>query len=277
MTHGSNRRIYFCNYLVNMKLFYSTVGWTFLTATVTATQSLAADPQHVKQLEATGQCANCDLSGASFVGIDFSEAPVDLQNANLNGANFSGAIMTNGNFSGASAVGSSFLGANLQGATLKNTNLLFANLVKANLSNATVEKTNLYAANLAAAKLNGAKVTKTNFVGANIYKMQYSPILKQSGMGNSFQKAPPSSPIVLTPGATSQDQRIGDRTLESGSFARRRYRIPAWITNYDYSPAGAGQSRKRPPPPVNFGPPLNVVPASSRQWNIEEILRDILQ
>jgi Pentapeptide repeats (8 copies) len=209
--------------------FFSALGWAVLAMTFTPTKSLAANPQHVSQLETTGQCESCDLSGAIFVGIDFSEVQVNLQNANLNGANFTGAIMPKVNLSGTSAVGSTFFGADLQGATLKNTNLLYANLVKAKLNNAILEKTDLYSANLAEADLSGAKVTKTNFVGANIYKMQYSPAIKDATLGNSFKSDRPNAQRVLRNGTTIIEKITGDRTLESGRSHKRRYRIPGWI------------------------------------------------
>jgi uncharacterized protein YjbI with pentapeptide repeats len=226
--------------------FFSALGWAVLATTFTPTKSLAANPQHVSQLEATGQCINCDLSGASFVGIDFSEVPVNLKNANLNGANFSGAIMPKANLSGASAVGSTFFGTDLQGATLKNTNLLYSNLVKAKLNNAILDKTDLYSANLVEADLSGAKVTKTNFVGANIYKMQYSPTIKDAVLGNSFKSDRPGIRKVLGNGTTLIEKITGDRTLESGRRHKRRYRVPGWI-----------------------GKPLTSTTEGSRQFNLD--------
>jgi hypothetical protein len=155
--------------------FFSALGWAVLATTFTSTKSLAANSQHVSQLETTGKCVNCDLSGAS--------------------------------------VGSTFFGADLQGATLKNTNLLYANLVKAKFNNAILEKTDLHSANLAEADLSGAKVTKTNFVGANIYKMQHSPAIKDAVLGNSFDSDQRDSHRSLRNGVTIKDKTIGDRTF----------------------------------------------------------------
>jgi Pentapeptide repeats (8 copies) len=209
--------------------FFSALGWAALATTLTATKSLAANPQHVSQLESTGQCESCDLSGASFVGIDFSEVQVNLQNANLNGANFTGATMPKVNLNGASAIGATFFGTDLQGATLKNTNLPYSNLVKVKLNNAILEKTDFYSANLAEADLSGAKVTKTNFVGASIYKMQYSPSIKDANLGNSFKSDRPGTQRGLENGTTIIEKITGDRTLESGRNKKRRYRVPGWI------------------------------------------------
>jgi Pentapeptide repeats (8 copies) len=235
------------------------LGWAILATTLTATKSLAANPKHVSQLESTGQCANCDLSGASFVGIDFSEVRVDLQNANLNGANFTGAIMPKANLSGASAAGSTFFGTDLQGANLKNTSFPYANLVKAKLNNATLEQTDLQGANLAEADLRNAQVKKTDFVGANIYKMQYSPNITDTALGNYFQ-GQEGIRGVLDTRATTQDKKIDDRTFESGPRIKRRYRIPFWLGKPRNSiPLG---SRISIPPTI--GQPKDTIPLGSR-------------
>jgi uncharacterized protein YjbI with pentapeptide repeats len=260
-----------------MKALYLVYGWAVLVTTLTATKSLAANPQHVSQLETTGKCVSCDLSGASFVGIDFSEIQVDLQNANLNGANFTGAIMPKANLSGASALGATFFGADLQGATLKNTSLLYANFVKAKLNNAILEKTDLQGANLAEADLSGAQVRKTNFIGANIYKMQYSPAIKDSVTGNTFKSDQQGNSSLLRNGATIQDKRIGDRTLESGASVRRRYKIPAWINSPYRSTTGGSRTEgyhKRPSVPTTTGTPSTTTTAGSRALDPDEILRN---
>lgn len=74
---------------------------------------------NIKQLLATKQCQNCDLSGANLSGAN-------LPNANLTGANLTGANLT---------------GANLTGANLSNANLTGANVTDANLSNANLTGT----------------------------------------------------------------------------------------------------------------------------------------
>jgi uncharacterized protein YjbI with pentapeptide repeats len=265
-----------------MKALYWSLGSAILATVLTATKSSAANPQHVSQLETTGQCVSCDLSGASFVGIDFSEVPVNLQNANLNGANFSGATMPKVNLSGASAVGSTFFGADLQGATLKNTNLLYSNLVKAKLNNAILDKTDLHSANLAEADLSDAKVTKTNFVGANIYKMQYSPAIKDAVLGNSFASDRRGSHRSLRNGVTIKDKTIGDRTFESGATAKRRYKVPAWINSPTGSTSagsrgGSEEYHKRPPVSTTIGKQSTTTTSGSRELDPDEILHNGLQ
>ncbi len=260
-----------------MKALYWAFGWAILVTTLTGTKSLAANPKHVSQLETTGQCVKCDLSGASFVGIDFSEVPVNLQNANLNGANFSGVIMPKVNLSGASAVGSTFFGADLQGAILKDTHLLYSTLVKTKLNNAILDRTGLQGANLVEADLSGAKVTNTNFVGANIYKMQYSPTIKDSVLGNSFASNRQVDRGYLRNGVTTQIKITGDRAFESGASVKRRYQIPLWINTHVGLKAGSngrdGEYRKRPRIPSRVGRPSTSGTADSREGESEEYYR----
>jgi Pentapeptide repeats (8 copies) len=246
---------------------YRAFGWTILATTLTATRSLAANPQHVSQFETTGKCISCDLSGASFVGIDFSDVRVDLQKANLNGANFTGAIMSKANFSGASAVGSTFFATDLQGANLKNTNLLYANLVKAKLNNAILEQTDLQGANLAEADLRNAQVKKTDFVGANIYKMQYSPGITDAALGNYFKSDLVGIRGVLNTRSKPQEKIIDGRTLESDTRVRRRFRIPSWIGD----PSATTATTRRKSVPADVGKPENTVPLGSRQTDPEEL------
>jgi uncharacterized protein YjbI with pentapeptide repeats len=252
-----------------MKAFYWSLfrafGWSILATTLTATKLLAANPTHVSQLESTGQCVNCDLSGASFVGIDFSDVRVDLQNTNLNGSNFSGAIMPKANLSGASAVGSTFFGTDLQGANLKNTNLLYSNLVKAKLNNAILEQTDLQGANLAEADLRNAQVKKTDFVGANIYKMQYSPAITDPALGNYFRGGQEGIRGVLNTRSSE------DRTFESGPRLRRRFRVPSWLGYPSTTTAGTRRATIAP----DIGQQDSIIFPDSRHTNPKELPSDL--
>jgi uncharacterized protein YjbI with pentapeptide repeats len=200
-----------------------------------APSAFAATPAEIKKLEdfkkleSTGKCVGCDLSGTSFVGIDFSGISVDLRNANLNGANFAGAIMPKANLSGASAVGTNFLGADLQGATLKSASLIYSNLVKVKLNNALLEITDLQGANLAEADLSGAKITKTDFVGANIYKMRAPSNVKDPVLGNFFKDEKKGIRVAIQSGAIETTKPVGDSTYESSGRSSRRFRVPSWM------------------------------------------------
>ncbi|NDJ22125.1 hypothetical protein GS682_10850 [Nostoc sp. B(2019)] len=126
----------------------------FATATFIATISLsttvqAANSEHVRQLLATKQCQNCDLSSAGLV-------LAELSGANLSGANLTGANLSRANLSGAD-----LRGANLSGAGLFGVNLSEAQLSGANLAGADLRNTYLTNAEFKGAYLNGA-----NFQGA---------------------------------------------------------------------------------------------------------------
>jgi uncharacterized protein YjbI with pentapeptide repeats len=227
-----------------MKLLFIFITASFALSLV-APSAFAATPAEIKKLEdfkkleATGKCVGCDLSGTSFVGIDFTGVSVDLRNANLNGANFAGAIMPRANLNGVSAVGTNFLGANLQGATLKSASLIYSNLVKVKLNNALLDITDLQGANLAEADLSGAKITKTDFVGANIYKMRAPSNVKDPVLGNFFKDEKKGIRVAIQSGATETSKTVGDITFESTGRISRRFRVPYWMGYPVTSTAGA--------------------------------------
>ncbi len=216
-----------------------------LVVLVTSTNTWAANPEHLNQLETTGKCANkCDLSGASLVGIDLANA--QLQNANLNGANFAGANLSGANLTGASAGGANFLGANLQGATLARVVLVYANLVKAKMNNAVIISTDLQGANLVEADLTGAKVSQSSFVGANLYKIKASRSLTDRANGNQFKGA---TIFTMQNGVTIQERQVNSTYEGGGSRTiKRRYRIPAWVGTAITSTVCGPRTQKQPDP-----------------------------
>ncbi len=118
----------------------------FVSTFSLATVAQAANSEHIRQLLATKQCLNCDLSGAGLVLADLSGANLsgaNLTNANLSRANLSGADLTGANLSGAS-----LFGVNLSGAKLSGANLLGTDLRNAYLANAQLTSVNLKGANL---------------------------------------------------------------------------------------------------------------------------------
>ncbi|MBN4005460.1 pentapeptide repeat-containing protein [Nostoc sp. LPT] len=121
----------------------------FLTTISLTTTVQAANSEDVKQLLATKQCQNCDLTSAGLV-------MADLSGANLSGANLTGANLSRANLSGAD-----LRGANLSGASLFGVNLSEAKFNGANLTGADLRNTYLANAELTGAYLNG-----TNFQGA---------------------------------------------------------------------------------------------------------------
>ncbi|MCW5314433.1 hypothetical protein GTQ43_11625 [Nostoc sp. KVJ3] len=121
----------------------------FLTIISLTTSVQAANSEHLRQLLATKQCQNCDLTNAGLV-------MADLSGANLSGANLTGANLSRANLSGAD-----FRGANLSGASLFGVNLSEAKFSGANLTGADLRNSYLANAELTGAYLNGA-----NFQGA---------------------------------------------------------------------------------------------------------------
>jgi uncharacterized protein YjbI with pentapeptide repeats len=218
-----------------------------LVVNLIATSAFAITPaenkklEDSKKLEATGKCVGCDLSGTSFVGIDFTGVAVNLQNANLNGANFAGAVMPKANLTGVSAVGTNFLGADLQGATFKSASLIYSNFAKAKLNSAILEITDLQGANLAEADLSGAKITRSDFVGANTYKLRVPANVKEPALGNYFKDDKKGIRVVLRSEVTSSEKIVSDITLESSATVRRRFRLPAWIGSPSTSSAGVSR------------------------------------
>ncbi|MER3494131.1 MAG: hypothetical protein C4323_18655 [Mastigocladus sp. ERB_26_2] len=117
------------------------------TATIIFHQTvLAANSEHIRQLLATKQCQNCDLSGAGLVMADLSKA--NLQGANLSGANLSRANLSGANLAGADLSGASLFGVNLSGTKLTGAILMGADLRSTYLVNADLTGVNLNGANL---------------------------------------------------------------------------------------------------------------------------------
>ena len=110
--------------------------------------------------------------------------------------------------------------------------------------------------------MRNAQVKKTDFVGANIYKMQYSPNITDTALGNYFQ-GQEGIRGVLDTRTTDQDKKIGDRTFESGRRIKRRYRIPFWLGK----PVNTIPLGTRISIPPSIGQPGTVVPLGGRLKN----------
>ncbi len=106
---------------------------TFSGGTALAT-AYAFDPEDLRTLEATGDCVDCDLSGAVLIHWKLGEA--DLSGADLSGANLTdswmaGASLVGADLSGAILISASLAHADLVGAKLRGANLLFTDLAGA--------------------------------------------------------------------------------------------------------------------------------------------------
>ena len=125
------------------------VTTTLLTTICLTTPATAADSEHTRQLLATKECQNCDLSGAGLV-------LANLSGANLSGADLSGANLSRANLSGADLSGANLNGASLFGANLSGAKLSGAELSTADLRDSYLANTDLTGANLSRANLQGA-------------------------------------------------------------------------------------------------------------------------
>ena len=148
-----------------MKLKPYSLATLFISVCLTA-PALAANPDHVRQLQTTNTCQRCDLSGSDLKNANLAGA--DLSGANLVGANLENANLSNANLSSSNLAGVNFRSTNLSGANLTGANLVEANLSNTNLSEADLKYTNLVNVNLDGTKLSGANLSAANLAGVNL-------------------------------------------------------------------------------------------------------------
>jgi tetratricopeptide (TPR) repeat protein len=120
-----------------------------LLTTICLATPTSANSEDTRQLLATKECQNCELSGVGLVLTNLSG--VNLSGANLSGANLSRANLSGADLSNANLNGASLFGANLSGANLRGADLSVADLRDTYLVN-----TDLTAANMSGANLQGA-------------------------------------------------------------------------------------------------------------------------
>ena len=145
-----------------------------LTTICLADPASSANSEHIRQLLATKQCQNCDLSGAGLVL------------ANLSGANLSGADLSGANLSRANLSGADLSGANLTNASLFGANLSAAKLNGANLSVADLRDTYLANADLAGAEVSGSNLQGAIGIPSQVVKAEdyYSWCVAQAQKGD---------------------------------------------------------------------------------------------
>jgi uncharacterized protein YjbI with pentapeptide repeats len=122
---------------LNLSIFFISflLGYALLLIISFVTGKASAfSPADLHKLQATGNCVDCNLSGA--VLIHYRLRGADLSGSNLAGANLTdtylaGANLSGANLSGAILISTSLAGANLIGARLSGTNLLFTDLAGA--------------------------------------------------------------------------------------------------------------------------------------------------
>ena len=108
-----------------------------------------------------------DLCGANLYGTDLRRA--NLRRANLQGANLHTADLQRADLCEANLYGTDLRRADLRKANLYGTDLRRADLRKANLHTADLRRANLYGADLQGADLYGANLQGADLQGADLY------------------------------------------------------------------------------------------------------------
>ena len=161
----------------------------------------------IENVNMTGVSAKgADFSGATLVGTGRARTVLDLENADIAGADLSGM-----SFRGDVNAKAIYLGrANLEGASLRKANLPNTDFTKARLRGA-----DLTAANLRGAILNGADIREAIFAESDLSGMQISEQIK---LDNQF--IPFDSPMPMTEGADFSGAR-----LDGVNFQHRIFRF----------------------------------------------------
>jgi uncharacterized protein YjbI with pentapeptide repeats len=141
-------------------------GSNFLKPKLDGVNFTGAKAESVNFIEASCEKAvfkNADLTNARFV-----------KNANLKGADFSGAVLDNANLMDADLAGASFVKASLNSANLMKANLNHADLTgitarKASFMKADLSDAKMIGANLMEANLKSAQLVRTDFRMTNLY------------------------------------------------------------------------------------------------------------
>lgn len=120
---------------------------------------------HDHELWLSGQGgARADLSDADLMGADLSGAK--LSRADLSGADLSGAYLSGADLSGADLSGALLHEADLSRADLSSASLLRADLLRADLSSADLSNAYLSRAGLIFADLSGANLSNADLSGS---------------------------------------------------------------------------------------------------------------
>ena len=122
---------------------------------------------------------NANLVGAEFSGADLMAA--FFQNANVSNASFSHANLPKANFENANLINTKFTGANLEEANLAGANFTHANFTSANLAYARIENADFTNADFLGAYFTDANlpfvhsIEGANFLWARIRDREISP------------------------------------------------------------------------------------------------------
>lgn len=187
---------------------------------------------------ATGCVPHC--TGANLVGRDLQDQDLNGANfveANLSGANLAGAQLVGADLSGANLPDVTLEGANLQnafllGADLTGVNLAGANLTGANLGGANLTGANLTAVDLTQTVLKGARLTSAQLVGVNLSNSDLSALqLTDANLNGARLNNANLSGAVLS-GADLSGAHLTNSNL-SGAWLNRTSLVGADLTNSD--------------------------------------------
>lgn len=150
-----------------------------------------ANEDHLKIIQQGVDAWNAWREAYPDVTPDLREA--SFYEANLSGANLSGALLARANFFTANLSGANLSEAHLPKADLRGANLSRATLRGAQLPEATLLRANLSGANLAHAKLSAADLTHANLTDANLCE---AILVRAMLVSTNLEKADLSGAIV---------------------------------------------------------------------------------
>ena len=153
-------------YLEFANINFKYAGLAFIVLIVAALciapgMSYAFKQADLDRLMTTKQCQWCDLRNADLAGAQLSGA--QIANTNLAGADLSGADLTDANLASTVMSGVNLQKADLSGAYMNGTRLQRANLSGANLSKARLNNANLLDANLSDTNFSGVSLSGTTW------------------------------------------------------------------------------------------------------------------
>lgn len=119
--------------------------------------------------------------------LKFLQAPIDLRNTDLRGANLAAGLFSGANFSGADLTGANLGGSQLAGANFNYANLTGADFLIANLSGALLYQANCREANFTGTILTGANLNDADLSSAEDLGQERI----NSAHGNAGTKLPP--------------------------------------------------------------------------------------
>ena len=192
---------------VNLKM---TIGLTLAQIGEAITNESTTLSNHLLIIRDNLSLQGLDLSNADLWGANFS-------GLNLNGTNLSNAKLNFANLSGTTLVGADLSAADCTQANLSNANLTNASLIYATFSNANLENSSLMNASLYGTDFDQANLRNSNLDNASISSAKFT---RASLTSSSFSM----SKIVETQfnGSDLKDASFIGTTLESCNFSYAR-------------------------------------------------------